>query len=96
MDKANNMSRIEAIVKGQPFKLAGISKNEGYHLRKIYVGNDSDSWVNQLFPGTEVVNDVKSILHDEQIDLVIMPTMQNETLRLVAEVLQTGKNIRMV
>lgn len=96
MDKANNMSRIEAIVKGQSFKLAGISKNEGYHLRKIYVGSDSDSWVNQLFPGTEVVSDIRSILHDETIDLVIMPTRQNEELQLVAEVLHTGKNIRMV
>jgi predicted dehydrogenase len=49
-----------------------------------------------MFPETEIVHDVQSIINDEKIDLVIMPTKQSEELKLVAEVLHTGKNIRIV
>ena len=96
MEKVINMGKIEGIVKSKSFRLAGISRLEGYHLTKIYVGDNSDAWVRQSFPGTEIVDNVHSIIHDDNIDLVIMPNGQNEQLQLVAEVLQTGKNIRMV
>lgn len=96
MEQVINIGRIEDVVKENPFSLAGISRHEGYHLKKIYVGENSAAWVKRTFPGTEIVNDIQSIIHDDKIDLVIMPTRQNEELQLVAEVLSTGKNIRMV
>jgi hypothetical protein len=96
MEKGINMGRIEETMKGKAFSLAGICRIEGYNLKKIHVGDNSDTWVKQLFPEAEIVNDVKSILYDEKIDLVIMPTKQSEELKLVAQVLQTGKNIRIV
>lgn len=96
MEKVINMGRIEESMKGKSFSLAGISRVEGYNLKKVFVGDSSDTWVKQLFPEAEIVNDVQSIIHDDQIDLVIMPTNQNEELKLVAQVLQTGKNIRIV
>jgi hypothetical protein len=96
MEKSNNMGRIEETMKGKAFSVAGISRIEGYNLKKVYVGENSDTWVKQLFPDAEVVSDVKSIIYDEKIDLVIMPSTQNEELKLVAQVLQTGKNIRIV
>lgn len=96
MDKVINMGRIEESMKGKAFSLAGISKAEGYNLKKVFVGDEPGSWVKQMFPDAEIVKDVQSILNDEQIDLVIMPTKQNEELKLVKEVLQTGKNIRIV
>ena len=96
METAIKIGKIEDIVKSKAFSLAGISRVEGYQLIKIYVGQNSDAWVREMFPGTEIVNDVHSIIHDDNIDLVIMPTGQNEQLQLVAQVLKTGKNIRMV
>ena len=96
MEKVINMGRIEESMKGKSFSLAGISRVEGYNLRKVYVGDDSGSWVKQLFPDAEIVQDVQSIINDEKIDLVIMPTKQSEELKLVAQVLETGKNIRIV
>ena len=74
MEKGNNMGRIEETMKGKAFSVAGISRIEGYNLKKVYVGENSDTWVKQLFPEAEVVSDVKSIIHDEKIDLVIMPS----------------------
>ena len=96
METVRNMGRIEESMKGKAFSLAGISRLEGYHLKKVYVGDDSGSWVKQMFPDAEIVEDVQSIINDEKIDLVIMPNNQSEELKLVAEVLQTGKNIRIV
>ena len=96
MEKVITMGRIEESMKGKAFSLAGISRLEGYHLKKVYVGDDSRSWVKEMFPEAEIVEDVQSIINDEKIDLVIMPTKQNEELQLVARVLETGKNIRIV
>ena len=96
MEKVLNIGKIEDIVKSKAFSLAGISRVEGYQLTKIYVGANSDAWVKETFPGTEIVDDVHSIIHDDNIDLVIMPTGQSEQLQLVAQVLKTGKNLRMV
>lgn len=96
MEKVISMGRIEESIKGKAFGLAGISGADGYNLRKVFVGEDSGLWVKQMFPDAEIVEDVQSIINDEKIDLVIMPTKQSEELRLVAEVLQTGKNIRIV
>ena len=96
MEQVIKLGRIEESMKGKAFSLAGISKNEGYSLKKVYVGEESGSWVKQMFPDAEIVEDVQSIINDEKIDLVIMPTKQNEELKLVAKVLETGKNIRIV
>jgi hypothetical protein len=96
METVINMGLIEESMKGKAFSLAGISRTEGYSLKKVYVGDDSGSWVKQMFPNAEIVEDVQSIINDEKIDLVIMPTRQNEELKLVARVLETGKNIRIV
>ena len=97
MKKVENIGMIEESVAGKPFRLAGISKNEGYDLKKIFVGeNNSDSWVKQQFPRTEIVQDMQSIIDDAGIDLVIIPAHQKEELNIVAEILQTGKNIRIV
>lgn len=96
MDKVINMGRIEESMRGKAFSLAGISRLDGYNLKKVFVGEDSGTWVTQMFPQAEIVEDVQSIINDEKIDLVIMPIKQSEELTLVAKVLQTGKNIRIV
>lgn len=97
MEKVKNIGVIEESVAGKTFRLAGICKNEGYDLKKIFIGdNNSDSWVKQQFPRTEIVQDMQSIIHDAGIDLVIIPAHQREELNIVAEILQTGKNLRIV
>lgn len=95
MNKENNIGLIEDGVAGKSFRLAGISNNEG-SLRKIFIGaNASDNWVKQTFPDTEIVQDANAILQDQEIDLVIMPETKDEPT-MVAEVLNSGKNVRIV
>jgi hypothetical protein len=96
MKKEDNIGLIEDTVAGKSFKLAGISNSEG-SLKKILLGeNFSDTWVKQQFPQTEIVHDAKSILDDAEIDLVIIPETQKEELNVVANILNTGKNVRIV
>lgn len=97
METVNNIRWIEGSIAGKTFVLAGISKSEKYHLKKIYIGNNiSRTWVKEHFPATEIVSEMSSIIDDSGIDLVIIPAQQKDELNLVAEILQTGKNIRIV
>lgn len=97
MENVKNIGLIEENVAGQAFRLAGISKNGGYNLKKIMMGNNnSDNWVKQQFPRTEIVHDMQSILMDADIELVLVPAPQMEELNILAEILQTGKSVRIM
>jgi hypothetical protein len=94
MNKEKNIGLIEDGVSGKSFRLAGVSNNSG-NLKKIYIGeNLPDNWVKQSFPDTEIVQDPASIIHDNDIDLVFIPEQQE--LDIVAEILNSGKNVRIV
>lgn len=96
MKKETNIGLIENGEAGKAFRIAGINKKEN-DLKKIYIGHDiSDSWVKENFPATEIVQDMNSIINDTDIDLVIIQGSQKEELNIVAEILSTGKNLRIV
>jgi hypothetical protein len=96
MKKKANISLIENGEAGKAFRIAGINRKEN-DLKKIYIGHDvSDSWVKENFPSTEIVQDVNSIINDDDIDLIIIQESQKEELNIVAEILSTGKNLRIV
>jgi hypothetical protein len=97
INKRTNLTIIEERVSGQSFRLAGLSINKDYNLKKIFIDkNVSHNWVKEQFPQTEIVNDNESIIHDSDIDLIILSGSQKEELHLVAEILNTGKNLRIV
>ena len=92
----NNAGFNDKTVTGKPFVIAGVSNKEG-NLKKIYIEqNVSGTWISQDLPSTEVVNHRDSILHDTDIDLVLMPQSQKDNLELVSAVMTTGKNLRIV
>jgi len=81
---------------GKNFKLAGIRNTDGGKLKKIHFGDKEPShWVKSSFPDTEVVLDPKSIIYDSEIDLVIVREKHNQP-DVVAEILSSGKNVRIV
>ena len=97
MEKKNLLKKIEDSVAGTSFAMAGISNNEGGDLKKIYIdANIPDGWAKQQFPTAEIVRDVEALLTDEEIDLILIPQSQKENLTMVAEILHTGKSVRMV
>lgn len=96
MSTKTNIQLIEDTVAGKAFRLAGISNSAG-GLKKVYIGeNLSGTWVEEQFPGTEVVQDVASIIEDKQIDLVLLSETQKEQPNFVADIINSGKNVRIV
>jgi scyllo-inositol 2-dehydrogenase (NADP+) len=74
-----------------------ISHAEGLLLQKISVNNKFDeAFARSYFPNVEIVSDSASVIHDEVIDLVLVSSAAANDTCLVAEVLQTGKHVRII
>lgn len=88
---------LEEHVSGKTFTIAGVSNKNGYNIKKIYIEADlSANWVKNDLPQAEIVTYAESILHDTDIDLVLMPASQKDNLEMVSTILTTGKNLRIV
>ncbi len=48
------------------------------------------------YPQSEIVQDKRAIMEDSTIDLIVISGAAKDDLDLVAEVLQTGKHVRLV
>lgn len=94
----NNLESLEQGMAGKTFRLAGISQLDGYEVRKIYTGETTvpSDWIKEQFPRAEVVEDRNAIINDHNIDLVLVADPENQDLDTVAQLLQTGKFVRMV
>ena len=90
MSKNINVGVIGCELSEDLFRFYGVNKLEKFNFRKVFNGQ-STSTLASAFPGTEVVADVKAIIHDADIELVII---SNNHLKLVKEVVETGKAVR--
>jgi|SRR5215218_3890431 len=64
-------------------------------VRKIFVSNEDDAQFYQLqYPAAEIVFKTENIIQDNSIDHVIIYEPASDNLKLVAEVLQTGKKVQ--
>lgn len=99
MNTFNTIEQIEQGISGKTVRFAGISNSNtsGYHLKKIYTGNANvPTWVKEQFPHTELVGDVQSIIDDSHIDLVLVAAPEDRNIDTLAEILKTGKHVRIV
>lgn len=96
MKSITNVGLIECGVPGKLFQLQGVSKKQGYNLKKILFTSAVHPVVPQQFGQAEIVSDKASILHDTAIDLVIVSAQNNADPELITEVLQSGKHLRIV
>jgi hypothetical protein len=99
MESFKNIELIEGHLSNLDFRMAGIEKDGGYQLKKIYI-KDKESlthtWVQHLFPKAEVVQDTKAITEDNGIELIIISAPQANDLDLLAQIVGTGKHVRIV
>lgn len=97
MDTFKNIGWLEQNITGKDFRVAGISQQNGYQLIKILSeDNLSYSRVKNRFPEAERVRDTDSIIHDPRIDLVFISALEEDDRDLVADILRSGKHVRMV
>jgi predicted dehydrogenase len=70
---------------------------EQYNLKKILITDKmAADMARKKYPQTEIVDSVKEIVNDPTIDLVILLGEKSNDKPLVEEVMQAGKNVRII
>ena len=79
------------------YKISPVEKSEGYVLKKILLsGKSGGSVYNDHYPEAEFVEDIHSITEDHSIDLVMITGASDSNVELFAQILKSGKNLRIV
>ena len=94
MNKTINVGIISSGFGNEVFVAAEAYSLEKFFLKKIFLTDQAPIDIAKAYPQAEIVNDVKSILDDAAIDLVIVSASKN-TLA-VQEALQAGKHVRII
>jgi predicted dehydrogenase len=96
MNTYKNVGLIECNYGPLP-ELSEKSKLNGYNIKKIYTSNNlSQNEIREQFPYAEIVDNTKSIIDDALIDLVIVSSPTHSDMDIVGEVLEAGKNVRVI
>jgi scyllo-inositol 2-dehydrogenase (NADP+) len=76
---------------------AQISNREGLCVKKISVSNKFDeASARSYFPKVEIVRDTASVINDDVIDLVLVSSVAAADTCMIAEILQSGKHVRVI
>jgi predicted dehydrogenase len=79
---------------GRVFHCPIISSLDSFKLDKIYTTNsESINAIEVLYPNTIVVSDIKEILSDTSIDLVIIAAPNTQHFSLAKQVIMAGKHV---
>jgi predicted dehydrogenase len=79
---------------GRVFHSPILSSLDGFNLAKIYTSNpESIKAIERLYPDTKVVPDVKEILSDETIELVVIASPNTHHFSLAKEAMSAGKHV---
>ena len=97
METFKNIGVIEQGVASKSFRMAGINSKNGFSLIKILPKNlQVPDWVKEYYPEATMAKDIDDLIHDSAIDLVMVSASDDEHKDLVADILQTGKHVRVV
>lgn len=96
MDRLTNVGLIELSIPNSAFQVETLGHPNGFYLKKVMVKNASPEIMRSHYPDAEIVQDKRSIMEDSSIDLIVISGAPKTDLDLVAEVLQTGKHVRIV
>jgi hypothetical protein len=96
METITNVGLIEYKTSTDAFKTDSLGNPGGFHLKKVMMKNASPEVTRLRYPQSEIVQDKRAIMEDSSIDLIVISGAAKSDLDLVAEVLQTGKHVRIV
>lgn len=96
MDRLTNVGLIEFKTPTSAFEVESLGNTNGFLLKKVMVKNASPEITRSHYPDAEIVQDKRSIMEDSTIDLIVISGAPKNDLDLVAEMLQTGKHVRIV
>jgi hypothetical protein len=94
----NGTSNIGLINCGHDDTFYEVKNNVALQARiiKVYAPKKQSALLNNYYPGAEIVNEMTMLLHDENIEHVIITRPSKEDLHLVAQVLQAGKKVQII
>ena len=69
---------------------------DGFELKKILFRHDIGKHAQEYFPTAEMVQDTRAIINDESIELVILSSPGDGDLKLVAQAIDAGKQVRVL
>ena len=73
------------------------NRSENFNLKKIFVGDkEAAGIVKSQYPKAEIVNDIKAIIEDAGIELVILSASNSKDSQVVQHILQSGKKMRII
>ena len=96
METVTNVGLIECKTPTGTFKTESLGNRHGFRLKKVMVQNASPEIMRLHYPQSEIVQDKQAIIEDSTIDLIVISGAAKSDLDWVAEVLQTGKHVRIV
>lgn len=96
METITNVGLIEFKNPSGAFETDTLGNRQSFHLKKVMVQNASPEITRLHYPHSEIVQDKRAIMEDATIDLIVISGAAKNDLDLVAEVLQTGKHVRIV
>lgn len=94
MEKVINTAIIGYGMAGRVFHSPILSSMENFKLSKIYTTNeDSIKNIHRLYPETEVASDVRQILADKEIELIVVAAPNTQHFALAKEAILAGKHV---
>lgn len=97
METLTNIAVIECDAAKPPFLLDTTSTINGFYLKKVLAKRTiTERMAKEQYPKSEIVQSKHAIINDKSIELVIVSSPAKEDLSLVGEVLESGKQVRIV
>ena len=97
MDTLTNIALIECSATKTPYFLDTTSAMNGFYLKKVLAKRTiTENLAKEHYPQYEIVQSKQAIINDNSIELVIISSPAKEDLSLVGEVLESGKQVRIV
>ncbi len=97
MKTNKNIGLIECSSREGLSRITSQNNPDGYIVKKIKTTNKV-AGENALveYPGVQVVEDINSIIQDSDIDLILISQPKQADLDMVGEVVNAGKNVRII
>ncbi|MEX6687295.1 hypothetical protein QTN47_07300 [Danxiaibacter flavus] len=97
MNTFKKMGLIECGETDRIFRYEALGKKLGYSFSKVLVNDDQiQKTIQTKYPQVEIVEHKDSIVHDNDIELVIVSSPANNELHVVGELLKAGKHVRVI
>ena len=72
-------------------------RSENFNLKKVFAGDNVTAGIARShYPQAEIVNDIKAIVEDAGIELVIVSAPSAKDSLIVQHILQAGKKVRII